>query len=312
MHTVSVVIPCFNSERFIQEAIDSVMGQTVTPIEIICVDDGSTDGSLPKLQDLSKQIPILQVIAQKNAGATHARNRGLEQAQGDYVQFLDADDALLPEKIERQLAIVEKNNAPGLVIGSYSKFNSNGDLIYTQSQEYQRASLWLKLMRTQLGITSSNLFKRSEVVAVGGWDESLKSSQEYDLMYRMMKGGAQVSLCPAIDTEVRQRNPESITSSNKGENWKRYIDLRLQMREHILSKDIEVSSDEVNQVLFDSMRQLYPYDRKEALRLLRKEIPKGFKPAVSAISSAGYIKLYKLFGFDLSERLRSFIRNEQG
>jgi glycosyltransferase involved in cell wall biosynthesis len=310
MHTVSVVIPCYNSERFIQEAIDSVMDQTVLPIEIICVDDGSTDGSLLKLKDLSQRIPMLKVIAQENAGATHARNRGLEQAQGDYVQFLDADDTLLPEKLERQLAITEKNEAPDLVIGSYSKYTNKGALIYTQLQQREGPAIWLKLMRTQLGITSSILFKRGAVLAVGGWDELLKSSQEYDLMFRMIKVGAKVCLCPAIDTEVRQRNADSITASNKGENWKRYIDLRIRMREHIISKDVEVSSDEVNQVLFDSVRQLYPYDRHEALRLLRNEIPKGFRPKVSAISSAGYVKLYGLLGFDLSERLRSFIRNE--
>lgn len=98
---VSVLIPCWNAEQFIHDAIQSALSQTWPSVEIIVVDDGSTDASVSVIRDIADRRVML--VQQKNAGASAARNHALRVAQGDYIQFLDADDLLSPDKVESQV-----------------------------------------------------------------------------------------------------------------------------------------------------------------------------------------------------------------
>ncbi|MCX6954347.1 MAG: glycosyltransferase family A protein, partial [Verrucomicrobia bacterium] len=99
---VSVVIPCFNSARWLPATLDSVLAQTWPRVEIIVVDDGSRDDSLAVARRYASRGVRVESIA--NSGAAAARNHGLALARGDYLQFLDADDLLAPDKLEKQLA----------------------------------------------------------------------------------------------------------------------------------------------------------------------------------------------------------------
>jgi len=120
--TVSVVIPCYNAAPFLQETLDSVLGQTVPPLEVIVVDDGSTDDSGAIAQSYG---PPVRVIRQENRGESVARNRGIDEAQGEWVALLDADDRWLPRKLERQLAVVrEKENGVVCVYSDFAVFGS--------------------------------------------------------------------------------------------------------------------------------------------------------------------------------------------
>jgi glycosyltransferase involved in cell wall biosynthesis len=98
---VSCIIPCYNAERFLGEAIESVIAQTLSPAEIIVIDDGSTDGSAAVAARYADRVKYLR---QENAGPAAARNRGIELTHGNFVAFLDADDLWHPEKLERQAA----------------------------------------------------------------------------------------------------------------------------------------------------------------------------------------------------------------
>ena len=98
---VSCIIPCYNAERFLGEAIESVIAQTLSPAEIIVIDDGSTDGSAAVAARYADRVEYLR---QENAGPAAARNRGIELTHGNFVAFLDADDLWHPEKLERQAA----------------------------------------------------------------------------------------------------------------------------------------------------------------------------------------------------------------
>ena len=99
--TVSVVIPCYNGERFIGDTLRSALAQTHAPLEVLVVDDGSKDGSAALAESFG---PPVRVIRQPNQGESVARNRGMTEAVGDWIAFLDADDAWHPEKTARQLA----------------------------------------------------------------------------------------------------------------------------------------------------------------------------------------------------------------
>lgn len=98
--TITVVIPCYNGSAFLREALDSVLAQTHAPLEVIVVDDGSTDDSADVAEACG---PPVRVIRQENQGESVARNRGIDEARGDWIALLDADDLWKPEKLERQL-----------------------------------------------------------------------------------------------------------------------------------------------------------------------------------------------------------------
>lgn len=102
--TVSVVIPCYNGAAYLREAIDSVLRQTVAPLELLVINDGSTDDSA---EVAGSYGPPVRVVSQENRGLAATRNRGLDEARGDWVAFLDADDVWEPNKLEMQLAALE-------------------------------------------------------------------------------------------------------------------------------------------------------------------------------------------------------------
>jgi len=117
---ITVVIPVYNGEKFLSEAIDSVLSQSYRPIEIIVVDDGSTDGS----RDIALSYSLDNYIYQDNAGAAAARNRGILAAKGEYISFLDADDLWMPSKLSAQIAAFSNDPAVDIVIGYVEQFVS--------------------------------------------------------------------------------------------------------------------------------------------------------------------------------------------
>ena len=109
--TVSVVMPVFNGEGYLRESLDSIRNQTLRDIEIICVDDGSTDGSLGILDEYAAADPRIRVIAQSNSGAAVARNKGIDIAAGEYLSILDSDDRFEPDMLEKMVARARKTDA---------------------------------------------------------------------------------------------------------------------------------------------------------------------------------------------------------
>ena len=107
---VSVIMPIYNAHDFLAIAIDSVLAQTLKEIELICVDDGSTDTSLDMLKIYQKMDNRIRIITETNAGPGHARNNGLRRARGKYVAFLDADDFFEPTMIEKLYTLAEEND----------------------------------------------------------------------------------------------------------------------------------------------------------------------------------------------------------
>ena len=111
---ISVIIPCYNVEDYIEEAIASVMAQTYMDFELILVDNNSTDGTLRILERAAINSSRIRVLKEYGHGAPRARNLGLSVARGTWIQFLDADDLMLPDKLERQIKLV-KPDTPLLV-----------------------------------------------------------------------------------------------------------------------------------------------------------------------------------------------------
>ncbi len=292
MNTVSVVIPCYNAEAFAAEAVESALAQKGGVLEVIAVDDGSGDGTLEVLRHYENTAGI-RVITGPNAGGSAARNRGLRAAGGDYIQFLDADDVILPVKVQHQLRLAKKGGAD-LVVGD--RLNQN----YDGSEEVVRACRqdpWIGLVTSRLGITSSNLWRRGAVQEAGGFDESAKSSQEYDLMFRMMQRGCRVQLDDQVLTIRRELTPVSVSRNtrNSKADILRLINLRLKMYRHLAEDGrigLEVRTACLNQ-LFRYLRWFYAYDPELCQNILDNHFPPDYVPVLSK----GIPLLDKLYGW---------------
>ena len=161
---MSVVIPCYNVQEYIGACLHAVFEQSYQDIEVICVDDGSSDRTVDIIGQIANDHPI-KLIQGKNGGACVARNKGIQASQGEWIQFLDADDILLPEKIAAQVEFVKRSSeAIDVVIGDYLN-------IYVGRKEVPVEALngqdWMALIKTRMGTTSANLWKRSNVLTVG-------------------------------------------------------------------------------------------------------------------------------------------------
>jgi glycosyltransferase involved in cell wall biosynthesis len=182
--TISVVIPAYNSEPFIAEAIESVLAQTVPPDEVIVVDDGSTDGTADALQRFGSRVQLLQ---QANKGPSAARNRGASAARGTWLAFIDADDTWLPTKLQRQLEIASAEKVK-MVYTDRFNIGNKGALPDVQSevQRLYRGDVFLDLLQEGNHISLSSVLIETELFqALGGFAEHIRSGEDWDLWIRL-------------------------------------------------------------------------------------------------------------------------------
>jgi glycosyltransferase involved in cell wall biosynthesis len=305
---VSVIIPCYNVSGFVARAVKSVRCQTHPDLELIAVDDGSTDGTLDELYHLSGEAGTpLTIIRQENMGACAARNSGLTRSTGDFIQFLDADDVLLPDKITHQLDLARRAGGADLIIGSHATFDAQGSSLGRTIQRPHQRDVWLDLMAHGFGVTSALLFARTKLKEAGGWAEGLRSSQEYDLMFRLLKNDARVVYDPEVLTEIHQRTSGSISQTGVEHNWERFVDLRIRIIEHLRSTRPDPELEPYLQVLFDSIRTYYLHAPDRALAIYETHMPTGFIPGRSTATGAGYLLLHRLLGFRWANRLRRLL-----
>jgi hypothetical protein len=306
---ISVIIPCYNVELYVERAIRSVLAQTHPDIELIAVDDGSTDGTRQLLRTMKQELgDRIIVVEQENRGACAARNIGLAKATGEYLQFLDADDVVLPEKLAHQFTMADRSGWAELIVGSSRTMDSSGNLVRLTVQPIVARDPWMDLMSHGLNITSAICWQRVAVEKAGGWKEGLGSSQEYDLMFRMLQQDARVVHDQEVLTEIHQRTGGSISQTGLDRNWERYVDLRSRIVEHLRNTRPDLDLQPYLQVLFDSIRTLYLHAPERAVALYKSHMPRGFVPQRSPATGKGYLLLHRLFGFSWANRLRCLLR----
>jgi glycosyltransferase involved in cell wall biosynthesis len=186
--SVSVVIPTYNYAQFLSIAIDSALAQTCVPLEVIVVDDGSTDETPRVLERYRGQI---QVIRKSNGGLAAARNSGVAASRGQWIAFLDSDDCWLPEKLDRQLARAALDSNVGLVHCGALEVDSEGQVVRERLDglEGAVAAEMLLFRRTVVLLAGSTMIVRRNVFdEVGGFDEHLRHSEDWDFCYRVALG----------------------------------------------------------------------------------------------------------------------------
>ncbi len=186
---VSVIIPTYNSARFLPEALESVFSQNYADYEVIVVDDGSTDETTAVLESNADRI---RYVCQPNAGSAAARNTGLDLAQGEFVVFLDADDLLLPGKLKEQAAYLTLRPSLGIVHSGWRIIDEAGAVI-TEVTPWQEAPVldletWLRRKPVKMG---AMMMRRIWLESVGGLDPAIRQSHDVDLMLRLALAGCQ-------------------------------------------------------------------------------------------------------------------------
>jgi glycosyltransferase involved in cell wall biosynthesis len=309
---VSIVIPCHNVQEHLPKALDSALAQDHPDTEIVCVDDGSTDGTARVLQDFAAQrTGRVRIVTQANRGASAARNVGAAATTGEYLQFLDADDVIMPRKISAQVALAGSAASPALIVGDFEQVMPNGLLLPALALYDQP---WMALIQTRMGTTSANLWKRDALNAVGGWNEQLGSSQDYELMFRLLKHGADVAWDPHIRTHVLKRVSGSISQTAVQDNWDRYIALRHAMKEHLQTTDRKRYAGEIEtlrQYIFMALRIVAADDLPKALDVYKRSIGRGFRPQVGRAITERYAALHNLLGFATTERLMRLVKRRR-
>ncbi len=176
---VSVIIPCYNHAHFLGEAISSVINQTYPHIEIIVVDDGSTDDTA----QVAKAYPNIRYVWQKNLGLSRARNVGLSNSKGSYIIFLDADDSLFPDAVKIGLRALATRINCALAFGPFVNVGSiQGMQKLSRQTSYGYKEL---LQRNVIGNPGSALYRRWVFTEIGGFDEANGPAADYDLHLRV-------------------------------------------------------------------------------------------------------------------------------
>lgn len=183
--TVSVVIPVYNAANYISEAVQSVWRQELEPLEVIVVDDGSNDGTDLVLQELAKKGP-LRYFHQTNGGRSAARNRGIQESEGDWIAFLDADDYWLPDKLQAQFQEIGKED--DFAYCGTLLYNDSGDVLAVRPAVPSQTLLNDLLWGTRLS-TSTVLVRHSTFAKIGLFDEMLLIGEDWDLFLRLAMNG---------------------------------------------------------------------------------------------------------------------------
>ena len=220
---VSILIPCYNSSKWIAETLQSSLEQTWKNQEIIVVDDGSTDDSLAIAKKYeSKNV---KVITQQNKGASAARNRALREAQGDFIQYLDADDLLGLDKIERQLKIFEFDSDSNYVVsGEWARFfQKKSDTVFTTQALFLDMSPveWL-VTAWQNNLMMPNaawLVPRNVADSAGMWNENMSLNDDGEYFCRIILASKEVKFCTGAKFYYRSGISGSLSGSKSRRAW---------------------------------------------------------------------------------------------
>jgi glycosyltransferase involved in cell wall biosynthesis len=181
---VSIVIACYNHAHYLSDAIESALRQTYSNLEIIVIDDGSTDNT----PQIAKAVSSVRYIRQQNLGLAAARNAGLSASHGHYILFLDADDRLLPKAVQAGMQCFQTYPDCGFVIGEYRHLHNDGSVTVPERDLGMTSDYYWHLLRGNfIGMHATVMYSREVLQSVGGFDGSLRAAEDYDIYLRIAR-----------------------------------------------------------------------------------------------------------------------------
>jgi glycosyltransferase involved in cell wall biosynthesis len=204
--TISVIVPAYHSGRTIQECLDSILAQTHPPQQIIVVDDQSTDDTVQQIRQWNARHGNMAqlIVMPENKGPASARNAGLDAAACDWIAFLDADDAWLPWRLEKQLAVLQQHPDAMFICAQTMDLDTStpDDANVPWTSAVPEILNLEKMLDHNPVATSTVLVRRSTVKACGGFDSSFRGPEDYDLWLRILANGEGLYL-PLIVSRYR-------------------------------------------------------------------------------------------------------------
>jgi glycosyltransferase involved in cell wall biosynthesis len=298
---VSILIPCYNADRWIAQAIESALNQTHDNKEIIVIDDGSTDASLEIIKGFDGAI---RWETGPNRGGNAARNRLLELSTGDWIQYLDADDYLLPDKLEKQIQFLTQHPDADVVysphiteeLSEQGTFHTAPTLATLQIPH----DLWLLAIRWHLPQTGALLFRKQALLDIDGWRKDLKHCQDYDLYLRLLMANKPFAYFDQAGAVYRWWCSGTVTRRNSLEIYRDRLFIQDTIENHLASTDqlTPIRQDAINQARFEYARRIYSLDRQLSAQIAStiKSRDPQFEPS-GKVAPGLYRLAYRTFGF---------------
>ena len=220
---VSILIPCYNVEKWLADTIESTLAQTWKNIEVILVDDGSKDNTLAVAQRYASSN--VKVICQNNQGQSAAENRAFREAQGDFIEYLDADDLLAPDKIERQVQLLGDSHSGFVAAGEWARFyNSPDDALFVPHPLWADMDSvdWLLCAweNSYMMHGAAWLIPRKIAERAGSWTEELSLINDFDYFSRVLLASQGVKFCWGARTYYRSGGMNNLSASKSDTAWK--------------------------------------------------------------------------------------------
>jgi glycosyltransferase involved in cell wall biosynthesis len=227
---VSVVVPAFNRERFLAAAVQSALDQTYTRLEVIVVDDGSTDGTPEVARTLALADPRVRVVRRTNGGPASARNTGLEAARGEYVSFLDSDDVYLPGKLASHVKFFEQNPGVDLVFSDHAAVDEELNVQAVDTKGMPPLSFRDVLAIRSWFATVACTVRKSLLQRVGPFRTDVVGPEDWELWLRCAEVGT-FSYVPGLVALYRWHADQYHGDYRRlRSGWRTVIDLRLSER----------------------------------------------------------------------------------
>jgi glycosyltransferase involved in cell wall biosynthesis len=183
---ISIIIPCYNQGRFLGEALESLLSQSYPHVEIIVVDDGSTDNT----REVAERYPSVRYVFQHNQGIARTRNKGLQQSTGNYLVFLDSDDYLCAGALDTNLAYLQEHADCAFVAGNYQYVNTDSSEVTPKPYHGITQDFYLELLkRNYIGMPGIVMYRREIVESIGGFSTSphCYGCEDYELYLRITR-----------------------------------------------------------------------------------------------------------------------------
>lgn len=309
---VSILIPCYNAERWIAHAIESALAQTWPKKEVIVVDDGSTDRSLDIIKGFDSHI---RWETGPNCGSNPTRNRLLALAQGNWLQYLDADDYLLPEKVSWQVEFTRGDPDIDVIYSPVARhWIENGTVICTEAPIPEPRDPWILLALWHLPQTGGALWRKKAIESVGGWRVDQPCCQEHELYYRLLAANAHFEYCSrgglAVYRDLEQ-NSRITTRIPRDVCLRERLAIIDRAEKHLAQHSLltPLRRQAVNDARHQIARRLWRSDRERAVDIHERILAsnRSYVPTVTSWSPRSYSIAYRVLGFRGAQILESYI-----
>jgi glycosyltransferase involved in cell wall biosynthesis len=306
---VSILIPCYNAERWIAQAIQSALDQTYPNKEVIVVDDGSTDRSLEIIKRFGDRI---HWETQPNQGGNITRNRLLELSSGEWLQYLDADDYLQPDKVEKQVQFLQQHPQADIIYSPIICEYDNGD---SSRQELlpipEPHDPWILLARWFLPQTGCPLWRKQAILEIGGWKVDQPCCQEHELYLRLLMANKRFEYCPESGSVYRQWSESTVCKRDKSLTYRQRLAIKNQLEEHLRGTHqlTQERLHAINQARFECARIIWLTNKQWAIEIIKqiRKADRYFLPSGDCAPEI-YRLMYQFLGFHAAETLAAFKR----